>query len=191
MTKQNRVMPDGEITGVDLRCDWMGNRGVLHDDHGTIRRQHDGRRWIICETDFRGRYVQQWQPGHYTVLFLYDEAVGLAAGHRPCAQCRYPAYRRFVTCWPANDASADQIDRQLHSERLAPPTPMDWASLPNGTFVRLDDGCTALVLDDAIVPWTDAGYDEPAARPRRGNVLVLTPPSTVEAIRAGYAPSHR
>jgi hypothetical protein len=25
-------------------------------------------------------------PGHYTELFLLDEAVALAAGHRPCAE---------------------------------------------------------------------------------------------------------
>lgn len=190
MAKQNRVLPTGEIAAVDLHCDWMGNRGVLHDDDRNIRRNHNGRRWIICATDFRGRRVQQWRPGGYTVLFLYDEAVGLAAGHRPCAQCRYPDYKKFVSCWPVSNSSADAIDKQLHLERLAPPIRVDWTSLPTGTFLQLDDDRgAALVCNNSVVPWINSGYGQPAPRPTTGTVLVLTPPSTVETIRAGYTPS--
>jgi hypothetical protein len=39
--------------------------------------------------EFKGRRREQWTPGRLTELYFLDEATGLAAGHRPCGECRY------------------------------------------------------------------------------------------------------
>ena len=39
MPRQNRVNPFGEIIATPERGTFMGNRGVLHDDEGRIRRK--------------------------------------------------------------------------------------------------------------------------------------------------------
>jgi hypothetical protein len=85
------------------------------------------------------------------------------------------------------------MDRQLHGERIVRGTHRrrlhraDWPGLPEGAFIALDDG-PALVLDDALVPWTTDGYAAPIARPRVGTADVITPPSTVAALVGGYRP---
>jgi hypothetical protein len=85
MPRQNRVTPFGEIIATPELGTLMGNRGVLHDRHGTIRRNWKGTRWIICLLDFKQRKQAVMKPGCYTQLFFLDEATALAAGHRPCA----------------------------------------------------------------------------------------------------------
>ncbi len=194
---RNRVSPTGELVATSLRGAWTGNRGILHE--GTeIRRFHAGKLWIVCALSYREQRLQQWARGHYTVLFFHDEAVALAAGHRPCAFCRresYDSYRKaLITAWYVPRLlRAEELDELLHSQRLLPRThtrrlhPMPWLSLPDGVFVQQDGG-PALVLGDALVPWTAAGYGTPEARPRLGSASVLTPPASVAAIRGGYAP---
>jgi hypothetical protein len=131
------------------------------------------------------------------VLFFHDEAVSLAAGHRPCALCRRPAYEVFRRAL-AEGAGIDvpramELDRRLHGERIFRGThrrrfhPAAWPELPDGAFV-LNGGLPALVLGDAIVPWTTTGYGRPQRRPRSGTAELITPPSTVAALRAGYVP---
>ena len=98
-----------------------GNRGCLHDSSGRIRRRYQVRRWIACRLDFRGRRrAPLVQPGRYTELFFLDEATALAAGHRPCAECRREDYRRFAGWWRERhgDVGADAIDLRLHAERV-------------------------------------------------------------------------
>jgi hypothetical protein len=59
------------------------------------------------------------QPGRYTELFFLD-ATALAAGHRPCAECRRADYDRLVVLWRdlhGRPAGADAIDARLHAER--------------------------------------------------------------------------
>src|SRR3954453_3806627 len=120
---QNRVTPLGELVAVPERGLLYGNRGVLHDSEGRIRRRFQGRRWIACRLEFRGRRRHPLlQPGRYTELFFLDEATALAAGHRPCAECRREDYRRFVALWQElhpGETRADAIDARLHAERLA------------------------------------------------------------------------
>src|SRR5262249_7056734 len=96
MPRQNRVSPFGDIVATPERGTFMGNRGVLHDAEGRIRRAWQLKRWIVCMLEFRGRKRQVMTPGRYTELFFLDEATALAAGLRPCAECR-PA--RFLACW--------------------------------------------------------------------------------------------
>jgi hypothetical protein len=73
----------------------------------------------------QGRRRQLWAPGKLTELFFLDEATGLAAGHRPCGECRNRDYRAFKSAWasahPGEELSAPAIDAHLHTDRLARP----------------------------------------------------------------------
>lgn len=94
MPKRNRVTPAGEIVAVAERGTLMGNRGVLHAAAGDIRRTWQLKRWIACVLTFKGRRRSVMAPGRYTELFFLDEATALAAGHRPCAECRRDRFAR-------------------------------------------------------------------------------------------------
>jgi hypothetical protein len=184
----------GDIVAIPLRGVWTGNRGSLHAG-GRIVRFHASDLWIICALQFRGRWNEQWQPHHYTFLYFHDEAVALAAGHRPCGECRRASYNAYRTAWAegldVDLPSARQMNRQLHGERLVRGThrrrthQMDWGDLPEGTFVLLD-GSPALVAGDHVALWRAEGYQGRQPRPTRGSATVITPPSTVAALRAGY-----
>jgi hypothetical protein len=190
MPLQNRVTPLGEVLASPARGLVYGNRGRLHDEHGQIRRQWQLRRWISCRLEFRGRRRRggPMPPGRYTGLFFLDEATALAAGHRPCAECRSADYRSFLGL--AGTSSADELDRRLHEERLG----KDRAGrrlhrrrlegLPVGAFVLLDDA-PYLVLEDALLRWSAGGYTGRQARPR-GRALVITPPTTLAVLDAGW-----
>jgi hypothetical protein len=196
---RNRVSPQGEIVAVAGRGAWMGNRGRLHRGDGTreIIRDHQTKAWLTCALRFQDRRVSQWQPGRYTPLFFLDEAVALAAGHRPCAECRhadYTAYRaRWVATHGGHDIRARDIDEQLHRERRPsgsasrPLNEMAWSTLPDGVFVRTEHG-PAVVVGDHLAVWQarDNRYRLRLPRPRDGAAPVLTPPSTVDVLRAGY-----
>jgi len=191
---QNRVTPFGELIAAPGRGTMMGNRGVLHDASRRIARPYAVRRWIACVLEFRGRYRNVMTPRRYTELFFLDEATAFAAGHRPCAECRHADYVRFKTLWAqafGAPAGADDMDRALHAERLdgrAKRTHrLPYAALPNGTYVVVDERAW-LVLGDALLAWTDEGYGERRERPRRGSATVLTPPSAVAVLRAGFTP---
>ena len=101
MPRQNRVTPFGEIVAVPERGTFLGNRGVLPDAQGRIRRAWQVKRWIVCVLVFRGRKRQVMTPGRYTELFFLDEATALAAGHRPCAECRHARFLDFCNAWAA------------------------------------------------------------------------------------------
>ena len=99
MPRQNRVTPFGEIVAVPERGTLMGNRGVIHADDGSHRREWQVRRWIACRLEFKGRRRPVRQPRRWTELFFLDEATALAAGHRPCAECRRERYDEFRAAW--------------------------------------------------------------------------------------------
>ena len=191
---RNRVSPLGDIEAIPLRGAWTGNRGRIHSGH-EITKFHAGNLWITCALEFQGRWQEQWKPNHYTFLFFFDEAVSFAAGHRPCAECRRDSYDAFRRAWatgPGVDLpSAGDMNRQLHAERIYPGThrrrihSLPWADLPNGTFVLLDD-TPAVVVDQHLALWSDEGYRGRLPRPTRGDAQVITPPSIVSVLRAGY-----
>ena len=194
MALQNRVTPFGEIVALPGRGLVMGNRGVLHDDRKRIVRATQVKRWIACRLEWRGRRRTIMKPRSYTELFFLDEAAAFAAGHRPCAECRNADYKRFRSLWEQRfgaAASVDAIDAVLHAERLngkaKRTSRADISTLPDGTYVTMN-GRPAIVWGKEIAVWTDCGYGEHFARPARGEVEVLTPPSIVEVFRAGYKP---
>ncbi|HSD03771.1 MAG TPA: hypothetical protein VLB81_15450 [Gaiellales bacterium] len=192
MPLQNRVTPLGDLVADPGRGLVYGNRGCLHDDHGRIRRGHDGRRWIACRLRFRGWLRRPLlQPGKFTELFFLDEATAMAAGHRACALCRREDYNRLGLIWDAlhpGEVGADAIDARLHDERLAGRArrlhDVETDELPDGAFV-LHDGEPWLVLDDELLHWTPAGYDRRVPRPG-GAGRAITPPSLLAVLRAGW-----
>lgn len=192
MPHQNRVTPNGEIVSSPLRCAWMGNRGCLHEGHDIVR-PWNGRRWITCALEYKGWVAPKWAPGRWTALFFYDEAVALAAGHRPCALCRRTDYMRY--CDALGMRGADAIDSRLHADRLDGRAKrlhtMPWTDVPYGVFVETAGGA-ALVSGDGMRPWTATrGYGSLLERPARGDATVITPIANVIAIRAGYVPAFR
>jgi hypothetical protein len=191
MPLQNRVTPLGELVADPARGLVYGNRGCLHDASGRIRRRHDGKRWIACQLQFRGwRRNPLLQPGRFTELFFLDDATALAAGHRACALCRRADYERLVEIWRdlhPGQVGADAIDAQLHGERLSPRRSAPLDELPDGAFVLHDDA-PHLVLRTQLLRWTPAGYVARTARPPRRDVDVITPPSLVAVLRAGWDP---
>ena len=192
MPLQNRVTPFGELVAVAGRGTLMGNRGVLHDERRRIVRPWQVRRWIACRTEFRGRHREVMKPRRYTELFFLDEATALAAGHRPCGECRHAEYQRFRALWATRhgaDAGADSIDRVLHAERLDGRRKRTYATrfavLPDGAYVALEETAW-LVWRGELLAWRDGGYAARRGRPRRGEAEVLTPPSIVALLAAGY-----
>ena len=195
MPLQNRVTPLGDLVADPARGLVYGNRGCLHDDRGQIRRRYDGKRWIACRLEFRGWLRRPLlQPGRFTELFFLDETTAFAAGHRPCALCRREDYVRFGELWRAlhpGAAGADAIDAQLHSERVSRDTRAQlrhtaaFADLPDGAFV-LEKGAPWLVLRRSLLRWTPAGYAERRPRPRHAQAELITPPSLVAVLRAGW-----
>jgi hypothetical protein len=191
------VTPLSEVIADPARGLVYGNRGCLHDDQGRIRRRYNGKRWIACRLSFRGWHRSPLlQPGRFTELFFLDEATAFAAGHRPCALCRREDYTRFLELWGRlhpGEVGADAVDARLHDERLSPETRTQrrhaapFAELPDGTFVLLR-GEPHLVLGEALLRWTPAGYRTRVPRPGRGSAEVVTPPSLVSVLRAGWQP---
>ncbi len=202
MPRQNRVTPFGTIIATPERGTVMGNRGRLHDEQGNIRRIWQVKRWLLCVLEFRGRQRVVMAPNRYTELFFLDEATGFAAGHRPCAECRHGRYIAFRDAWTAGNpqlvgaerVTADELDAQLHAERLEPArarrkfrAKLD--ELPDGVFITRNGGERASLLwRGRLLEWSPAGYKQHRAHLGAEEVDVLTPQSTVAAIRAGYVP---
>lgn len=197
MPLQNRVSPMSELVAAPGRGLVYGNRGCLHDASGQIRRAYATKRWIACLLQFRGRRrVSLMAAGRYTELFFLDEATALAAGHRPCAECRRPDYNELCELWTRlhpDQAGADAIDAQLHSERVAHGTSTRrlhgaaFADLPDGTFVLQED-VPCLVLGPRLLAWSPGGYLAPRRRPAAGRAKLITPPSLLELLRVDRTP---
>ena len=195
MPLQNRVTPFGDLIATEARGLLMGNRGRLHDANRRIVRYAQGRRWIACLTSFRGRRRAVMSPRSYTELFFLDEAVALAAGHRPCAECRHEDYVRFRAAWTRvlpGGTTAEDMDRRLHADRLAGSRARRTYrertdSLPDGAYVEID-GSPWLVREGSALAWSPAGYAERRALPHHP-ATVITPRCVVEIILAGYCPA--
>jgi hypothetical protein len=175
---------------------FTGNRGCLVDDTGEVVRHHRGDLWITCVTEFRGWRHPLAAPRVWTPVFFLDDAVALAAGHRPCGLCRRDAYVAYRDAVGAT--SATELNRRLARERLSRGRGVDragdrllWSApiddLPTGTVI-VDEHAPHLVLDDRLLRFSFAGWTAPVPRPRRIVVDVLTPPTSVAALRNGFVP---
>lgn len=190
--RRNRVTPLGTIVATPERGLLMGNRGCLHDDHGRIVRHSRGQRWISCVPTRPGTRRQLMAPGQYTELFFLDEPTALAAGHRPCAQCRPSAFVAFAVAWAratglAIRPSATTIDAALAGERgersLVRP-----ADLPEGAMAAEPDADVCWLIDGGgMRRWSFGGYGSSRALPPTP-MVALTPPSIIAVLRAGYVP---
>ncbi|MCY6382333.1 hypothetical protein [Hoeflea prorocentri] len=205
MPLRNRVTPLGEIIADAARGTVMGNRGGrIHD--GKTRtltgRRWASRRWIVCVTDFRGRQRTVMSPESYTELFFLDEVTALAAGHRPCFECRNRDAKAFASAFSAGrkigSMGADEMDRHLHRERCisgAGPTgikPAEIDSLPVGAMIEANQVLMAATPSGWLV-WTISGYRSSTSSDMQQmfqaqSLRLLTPGSTVAALRAGYTP---
>ena len=191
MPLQNRVTPFGDLVAAAARGTVMGNRGGMFHDPGTRAlsgRRWSSRRWLCCALDFPGSHRHPvWSRG-YTQLFFLDEVTALAAGHRPCAECRRTAARAFQAA--ADVPSLAALDLRLHAERLDGRRQRRWrapiAELPDGAIVAVD-GVPHARRAGRLLAWSHGGYGS-AAEVGDEVAEVLTPPLTLAALRAGYRP---
>ena len=205
MPHQNRVIPFGELIATSARGTFMGNRsGVLHNDQRELTdRRWINNRWIICLLEFKGRERRIMKPNHYTELFFLDEATALAAGHRPCGECRREDFNRFKSAWVKGNPQygftekirIGEIDRILQEERVMRNRNKvtyddQLGNLPDGTFVTLlgKPEAACLIWKGELKVWSQVGYVDSSQYSSDLMVTVLTPESSVNALRAGYAP---
>jgi len=198
MPLQNRVTPSGEIVADPSRGLLMGNRGCLHGQGRTLGvSRWRSKLWICCLLDYQGVQRDPMPPGRWTALFFLDEATALAAGHRPCGYCRRGDFLAFAEAWRAARCLprrpwAAEMDTALHRERTdRSRRKLSYLArvheLPDGVMIR-DGGGPGLLIADRVRPWSFGGYGAPAPADPGGRVEVLTPPSIVAAITAGYRP---
>ena len=190
MPLQNRVSPFGDLLAVPARGSLFGNRGgrIHTDDRTLTARRWASRQWICCVLDFKGRQRDVWGR-FYTELFFLDEPTALAAGHRPCFECRREAAKAFLAAFPGKPNGANAMDEILHKERLADGVKRLWLSplsaLPDGAMIVWRERAHAVRCGE-LLPWRFAGYGAPLALPGEIDVDVLTPRSTVTALANGY-----
>ncbi len=199
MPLQNRVTPDARIVAENWRGTMMGNRGGrIHDPETKklLKRKWASRRWIVCVTQFKER--QREVMGHsYTELFFLDEVTALAAGHRPCFECRRKDANDYAERWVAlfgrpDGSMADAMDLQLHTERTGKAHEISFDEIPNlpdGAMLQSGD----LIFsrkDGRNLQWIGTGYKalaiDEARLPER--LKCLTPASTLAILGHGYQP---
>jgi hypothetical protein len=196
---QNRVLPTGEIVAKPARGLLMGNRGCIHRPDRTlgVARWHT-KTWISCLLYFRGRRRDVMPPGQYTALFFLDEVTALSAGHRPCGECRRADHLWFADSWRvarglAVRPRAREMDDALHGERVEPRARRQVTrcvtadGLPDGAMIS-HAGITGLWCGGMLRPWSFDGYGAPVPVGLQATVTLLTPPSAVAALAAGYRP---
>ncbi len=203
MSLPNRVDPLGRLFATVERGLWLGNRGGRFHDPATrsVRgRPFAAQAWICCRLSFRGRQREVWSRG-YTELFFADEVSALAAGHRPCFECRRADAIAFAAAWGRATGrpspSAPAMDEVLHRERIG--SRPDYAkrlhalpagSLPDGTMLLLD-GRPFAVDAGGIRAWSYSGFGPLMPKRRSDDIRLVTPPSIVGVLAAGYRPQWR
>ncbi len=197
MPLQNRVTPSGDIVATPHRGLFTGNRGIIHDPatRTLLKKRWSSPAWITCVCEFRGWRRQVMATRSWTELFFLDEATAFAAGHRPCFFCRRADANRFRAAWEKGNGVADirarEIDAALHRERLERgrkrlhPLPLPVAQLPDGAMVQQGEE-SFLIVQGRALQWSMAGYSE--AETAINDALLLTPPSALRALIAGYRP---
>ncbi len=196
MPLQNRVLPTGDIVADPHRGLFTGNRGIIHDPATrTLTRRWASQAWLTCLCEFKGRRREVMGGRSWTELFFLDEATALSAGHRPCFFCRRDDANRFRAAWEEGNGVrrvlARDIDAVLHRERLSGAkkrlhaVQMPLEELPDGAM--LQEGAESfLIVRGGALLWSPAGYR--TAPNAIKDAMLLTPPSTLRALLAGYRP---
>jgi len=195
MPLQNRVTPDMQIVRDNWRGDYMGNRGGrIHDPESKtlLKRKWASKRWIICVTKFKERQ-RKIMGNSYTELFFLDEVSALAAGHRPCFECRREQAKAFGDAWlktygKPNGSLADTMDTQLHQERTGEHILLDEEALeqlPDGAMIKINNTCFAK-KNASFFKWSGEGYSK--TKLLKGEAFLLTPRSVLEVLSKGYVP---
>src|SRR5207248_7808007 len=118
-------------------------------------------------------------------------------GHRPCAECRRDDFNRFRDSWaethPVASLRVDDIDHALHAERVGPDRTKRLhdarlGDLPDGSMIALGEQAW-LLRDGELLAWSPFGYGDRRPAAASATVDLLTPPSIVDVIRTGYAPT--
>jgi hypothetical protein len=197
MPLQNRVTPSGDIIATPHRGLFTGNRGIIHDPatKTLLKKRWSSPAWITCVCEFRGWRRKVMGTRSWTELFFLDEATAFAAGHRPCFFCRRDDANRFRAAWEEGNGvrgvRAREMDAVLHGERLEGgkkrlhPLPTPVAQLPDGAMVQAGEE-SFLIVQGRALRWSMAGYQK--AEAALDEALLLTPPSTLHALGAGYRP---
>jgi len=195
MPLQNRVTPTGDIIATPHRGMFTGNRGIIHDPatKTLLKKRWSSPAWITCVCEFRGWRRKVMGGRSWTELFVLDEATALAAGHRPCFFCRRDDANRFRAAWEegngVKEIRAREMDAVLHGERLdrgrkrLHPLPVPMAQLPDGAMVQTGEE-SFLIVQGRALQWSMAGYRK--VEGAIDDALLLTPPSTLRALNAGY-----
>jgi hypothetical protein len=197
MPLQNRVTPFGEVVAIEQRGTFIGNRGIIHDatNKTLLRKRWATKAWLVCLLEYGERRRDVMAGRSWTELFFLDEAIALAAGHRPCFFCRRADAEAFRSAWAKAKGGkaplAAEMDAVLHAERLdhghkrVHPIPGPVDELPDGAVITAA-GEAYTVARGRAYRWTEQGYRAEQQIPAAGGLL--TPPSTLLAIRAGYRP---
>jgi hypothetical protein len=197
MPLQNRVAPTGDIIATPHRGLFTGNRGIIHDPatKTLLRKRWSTAAWLTCLCEFRGWRRKVMGGRSWTELFFLDEATAFAAGHRPCFFCRRDDANRFRAAWEEGNRVANvlvrDIDAVLHRERLdrgrkrLHPLPVSLEALPDGAMVQAA-GASYLIVQGRALLWSFEGYSRAAVD--TPSAMLLTPPSTLRALGAGYRP---
>jgi len=198
---QNRVDPFGQLIRTSARGSWMGNRGMIHNDHEQIIRPFRLKAWITCLLEFKERHREVMTPNLYTELFFLDEATAFSAGHRPCAECRRADFNRFKAAWVVGNplymynikTPIGELDEILHRERMNPNGSKSTyteilGDLPEGSFISYDGKPYLISNSKRLIRWTPFGYTDFINLPFTIKVDVLTSKSIVNTFRAGYHP---
>ena len=205
MPRRNCVDPWGDLYAATGRGLFTGNRGCLVDDRENVVRHHGSSLWITCKTEFRGWRWPLARPKRWTPIFFLDEAVALAAAHRPCAFCRrdeYNAYRESIgrALGLSRRLLATDLNIRLSAERYRRGRGLsragdrllwttDYAELPDGVVVIDCEGAPRLKTREWLLRFSFDGWCEPTPLPRGEPATVLTPPTSVAALRGGYRPT--
>ena len=204
MPRRNRIDPWGDLHANPARGMFTGNRGCVVDNKENVIKHHASSLWITCELVFRDWKSPLARGRRWTPLFFMDEAVALAAGHRPCAFCRrdeYNNYRQAISASLGSDKLllAPEINSRLIAERhsrgrglIRAQDRILWRSrfkeLPTGTVIAMENNHTYLVIGKHMLKFGFDKWGEPIKGPEEEKVTVLTPPTSVLAMRGGYTP---
>ena len=197
---KNKVDPSGALQPVSARGTRMGNRGILHNEHGEVVHDWKTKSWVTCLLTSSLPKRVPFSPGQYSELFFLDEATSFSAGHRPCRFCQRDRFDEFKDRWLAANfanrsdqfTSIKDIDAALHLERVRPDRskstyPEEIERVPRGAMIHIA-GSPYLVWYGGLKAWTYEGYNPCPLVPKKKIVEVLTPRSVVNVYSTGFRP---